>query len=68
MTENEWRSTYLEPMKTPDGIMTVDEADALVMSGLAALSEVRGIEHHKGSNWYCCRLGLALLYEWETKV
>jgi len=62
MTKEEWRNTYLLPITNPNGEMTHDEADALVVAGLAALPTV-GITTI--SNRSRIRLALALCEAWE---
>lgn len=61
MNKLDWEKTYLEPIINPDGSMLRDEANALVLKGLAALTQVSDIE----TDHYRCRLALRLLEAWE---
>lgn len=59
MTKEEWRNAYLLPITNPNGEMTHDEADALVVAGLAALATTTI------DNRARIRLALALCEAWE---
>jgi len=64
MTKQEWMKTYLEPIINPTGFITKDEANALVLQGLAVLAGVSDIE----LDHYRCRLALRLLEAWEEEA
>ena len=59
MTKEEWRNAYLLPIKNPNGEMTHDEADALVVAGLVALANTTIDNRDR------IKLALALCEAWE---
>lgn len=59
MTKEEWRNAYLLPITNPNGEMTYDEADALVVAGLVALATTTI------DNRARIKLALALCEAWE---
>jgi len=61
MTKKEWQEIYLEPIANPNGSMLIVDANALVLKGLAMLTQVSDIE----TDHYRCRLALRLLEAWE---